>query len=427
MKEMVEAQREDPFCAKCVAYLKDGSLPDSPKECNFIVAHARLMGIHPSGALCHYWDTVGEYRRRVRRVQIVVPQSEAIKKKLLRWAHGAGTTAHLGSQKAFPILRSSYWWKNMFGDLVEFTRTCLTCQKQKNPHARLRARPGPCRPPIPDGPGHTVHIDALTIMGTTCVVMVDAFSRYPEVWISPRKNITGDMLCEALLTHWISKHGCMAVLVADSVRYQSAGSLPEFCDLLGIRLHNTTPFRPQANGSAESRVKTVKQLIRSLAHENPSKWKSMMSLALLVYRCSFHRSTGQTPFYLTHGREAVLPAKFSRAVESILQDTEIYNPGAYAVNLANRMREAFRVATHNIKKSRATLQHQALLPEYFSVGDRVLLFTPKVKKSTDLFHDSWSGDFIISRKISKIIHEIQRVDKPSDVRRVHVNRLKKRL
>ncbi|CAN0052377.1 unnamed protein product [Heterosigma akashiwo] len=433
VEEMLQAQANDPFCSKCIGYLKNATLPEDIKEANFITAHARVMGLHvvkqgeaPS-LLIHHWDTVGEFRRRIRRVQIVVPENEEMRNNILRWAHGAGTTGHMGAQKAFSVLRSGFWWRNMYASLVNYIRLCDRCQRLKNPVARLRVRARPCRRPMPRGVMDVLHLDGCVIAGTTVIVFVCAFSKYPEVYISPRKNMTGRMLGEAFLSKVVARYGLPRTVISDQVAFQKYGEFPELLRLLGVTQKWSIAHRPHSNGVVESKTKVLKSLIRSVAAENPARWKSMMPFCLLIYRCSFHRSIGTSPFYLMHGRLPNLPGRFSRTVDSLLQDVEVENPSAYAMNLAHRMQEAYRVATYNLNKNRNLLQHEALLPEFFAVGDRVLLYTPKVKVSTDIFKDTWCGDYQITRQISKVIMEIQRVDNPQEIKKVHVNRLKKKL
>ncbi|CAM9116754.1 unnamed protein product, partial [Heterosigma akashiwo] len=311
--EMVQAQVNDDFCGKCIEYLKEGALPEDVKEANFITAHARMMGLHaikegePPSLLTHHYDTVGEFRRRIRRVQIVVPENEEIRKKILRWAHGAGTTGHIGAQKAFSILRSAYWWRNMYASLVSYIRLCDSCQRMKDPVARLRVRARPCKRPMPRGVFDTVHLDGAVIAGTTVILFVCAFSKYPEVYISPKKDMTGRMLGEAFLSKVVARHGCPRVVVHDSVSYQKQGEFPELLRMLGVIQKPTIPFRPSSNGCAESKIKAIKSLLRSVAREHPSRWKSMMPFCLLIYRCTFHRSIGMSPFYMVHGRSPHLP------------------------------------------------------------------------------------------------------------------------
>jgi hypothetical protein len=219
-------------------------------------------------------------------------------------------------------------------------------------------------------------MDTFTVMKTTVMVFACAFSRYPEAHIFDRSPSSRDV-ADAFVRKVISRHGCPSKLYADGVSYQRFGDFPALCDRLGVQLLHTTSYNPALNGVIESKVKVIKQLIRSLAVEQPLHWNQMLPLALLVYRCSFHRGLGDTPHYLNTGRSCTLPGVLNRVVRNLLQETEVANPSAYAENLVAWMQEAYAVATHNLQGSSDLLNRQALLPEYFVVGDVVMLFTPK--------------------------------------------------
>jgi len=269
-------------------------------------------------------------------------------------------------------------------------------------------------------------MDCVTIMKCQIMLFVDAYSRYPEAHIFPG-HPNGREVAEAIVRKVISRWGTPQTIYCDSVNYQRFGDLPAMCERLGIALRHTSAFNPRANGMAESRCKSVKMLLKTIAFEHPQEWKSMIPLALMVYRCSFNRNTGETPSYLCTGRHCLLPGAFNRAVENLLQDTEVENPNAYAANLARRMRQAYEATDHNLRKSGEILQHQALLPDYFQAGEIVWLFTPRVKTSSSLFKDRWTGPYRIEQVISKVVMLLQNLERPNDRRKAHVSRLKRKL
>ncbi|CAM9548359.1 unnamed protein product, partial [Heterosigma akashiwo] len=277
---IIEAQEADRFCSSCINYLRQGTLPEDVKEASNIIAHARHMGM--SG---------GD--------QDVLDQQ--IRKDLLAWAHGFGCGGHVGASKTFALLRAHYWWRNAFQDVTNYIRSCDVCQRQKNPLGRLRARPGACQRPVPSGPWSVVHLDGCVIMKTHVMLFVCAYSRYPEAHIFSRPP-TGKDVAEALVRKVISRWGCPSTIYCDGASIQRFGDFPAMCSRLNIDLRHTTAYNPRLNGIIESKVAAIKALVRSLAFEHPRQWKQMLPLVLLIYRCSFNRNTGETPFYLNSGR-----------------------------------------------------------------------------------------------------------------------------
>ncbi|CAM9998772.1 unnamed protein product, partial [Heterosigma akashiwo] len=233
--------------------------------------------------------------------QVVIPEDQQIRKDLLAWAHGFGCGGHVGASKTFALLRAHYWWRNAFQDVTNYIRSCDVCQRQKNPLGRLRARPGACQRPVPSGPWSVVHLDGCVIAKTHVMLFVCAYSRYPEAHIFSRPP-TGKDVAEALVRKVISRWGCPSTIYCDGLPYSCFGDFPAMCSRLNIDLRHTTAYNPRSNGIIESKVAAIKALVRSLAFEHPHQWKQMLPLALLIYRCSFNRNTGETPFYLNSGR-----------------------------------------------------------------------------------------------------------------------------
>ena len=425
--DMQQAQANDLFCSQCISYLMHGTLPDEVSRANLIAAHARMMGLTGEpGLLVAHYDTVGEFRRRIRRVQLVVPEDEEIRTNLIKWAHSFGCGGHTGASKTFQLLRQHYWWRNSYHSVVAFVRRCTVCQLQKNPLARLRARPGVCRRPTPTAPWETIHIDACKIMGKDVMLFVCGFTRWPEAMVFEEPP-NGNSLSEALIRKVISRHGTPSEIFCDSVSYQASGTFRAFCARLNIRVRLTSAYQPTSNGLVESKVRMLKMLLRAVAFENPHCWRAMIPLALMVYRCSFNRNTGETPFFLNHGRDCTLPCAFNRAVENMLQETEVERPDVYAASLVRRVQEGCRVARRNLAKMRDVLMDQDLLPDYFQVGDEVMLFTPKVRTSSQIFRNAWSGPYRIQRAHSKVVMDLVHTQKPTDQRLAHVSRLKRKL
>ena len=258
------------------------------------------------------------------------------------------------------------------------------------------------------------------------MLFVCGFTRWPEAMVFEEPP-NGNSLSEALIRKVISRHGTPSEIFCDSASYQASGTFRAFCARLNIRVRLTSAYQPTSNGLVESKVRMLKMLLRAVAFENPHCWRAMIPLALMVYRCSFNRNTGETPFFLNHGRDCTLPCAFNRAVENMLQETEVERPDVYAASLVRRVQEGCRVARRNLAKMRDVLMDQDLLPDYFQVGDEVMLFTPKVRTSSQIFRNAWSGPYRIQRAHSKVVMDLVHTQKPTDQRLAHVSRLKRKL
>jgi hypothetical protein len=63
--------------------------------------------------------------------RLVVPQKEALKKKILDEAHMSRYSIHLGSTKMYHHLRQKFWWTWMKRETAHYVSECDTCTKVK--------------------------------------------------------------------------------------------------------------------------------------------------------------------------------------------------------------------------------------------------------------------------------------------------------
>ena len=76
----------------------------------------------------------------------------------------------------------------------------------------------------------------------------------------------------------------------------------------GIEHHKSSPYRPQANRAIEAANKNVKRILSKMV-KTYKDWSEYLSFALWGYKTIMRTATGQTPFLLVYGYEAVLPIK----------------------------------------------------------------------------------------------------------------------
>ncbi|XP_074297652.1 uncharacterized protein LOC141628400 [Silene latifolia] len=71
----------------------------------------------------------------------------------------------------------------------------------------------------------------------------------------------------------------------------------------------STPRNPQSNGQAESRNKIIVENLKKKLEEIGGKWAEELPLVLWADRTTPKVATGQTPFSLVFGAEAVIPSE----------------------------------------------------------------------------------------------------------------------
>ena len=96
------------------------------------------------------------------------------------------------------------------------------------------------------------------------------------------------------------------------------------CDRYGIQLYHSSPYYPQGNGQAEATNKTLIKILKKTCESHKfSDWPEKLINALWPYRTSIRTPTGQTPYALTFGMEAVLPYKLFLPSLRVQLDQEV--------------------------------------------------------------------------------------------------------
>ena len=150
---------------------------------------------------------------------------------------------------------------------------------------------------MPTAPGQRVFMLALTDYFTKWVE-VEAFAQVRDrevkhfIW----KNI-------------ICRFGIPKEIVTDNGSQFISQYFQSFCAEWGIQLSFSTPRYPQANGQAESTNKTIVNTLKKRLEKAKGRWADELPGVLWSYRTTAKTSTGETPFALTYGTEAVIPAE----------------------------------------------------------------------------------------------------------------------
>jgi len=97
----------------------------------------------------------------------------------------------------------------------------------------------------------------------------------------------------------------------------------QFVNQIGFKLLTSTPYYAQVNGQVEAANKGIITLIKKKVKENPKSWHKILNQALWAYQNSPKESTNTTPFRLTFGHDAVLPAEIRLRLTRIQRQCEI--------------------------------------------------------------------------------------------------------
>ena len=99
------------------------------------------------------------------------------------------------------------------------------------------------------------------------------------------------------------------MFVSDNRREFYNSAFREFCSELGIKNHYSLPAHPQTNGQVEVTNQSLLKIIKTWLEKAKGIWSDKLPSVLWLYRTTTRTPTGETPFRLAYGSEAVIPAE----------------------------------------------------------------------------------------------------------------------
>ena len=194
--------------------------------------------------------------------------------------------------------------------------------------------------------------------------------------------------------------------------------MAELCKQLGIKQLRTTSYHPQTDGAVERFNQTLGNMLTTHTHNNPKEWDEHLSYVVAAYNRTPHSSTGETPFFLLKGRDAIEPTDLRPPMRNrFLEDqNNVY---------AQQWQEAIELAKANLIIAQQRQKHyydRSLKECSFEPNDVVLLKILKTQKGK--FKLRWKGPYVVIEKLSNLNYLVRHQDDTYPVV-VPINRMRK--
>ena len=110
----------------------------------------------------------------------------------------------------------------------------------------------------------------------------------------------------ALLRGWISRFGIPCHITSDRGAQFTSALWAALGQILGITLHQTAAYHPQANGMVERLHRSLKTILR--AKLSGAGWMEDLPIALLALRTTFKEDLQLSAAELVYSQQLHLPA-----------------------------------------------------------------------------------------------------------------------
>ena len=171
------------------------------------------------------------------------------------------------------------------------------------------------------------------------VVGINYFTKWVEA--EALATITEKNIRSFVWRNIIYRYGIPRVIVSANGMQFDNSAFRDFCSELSIKNHYSSLVHPQANGQVEVTNQSFEGV--------KGIWPDKLPSVLWAYRTTTRTPIGETPFRLTYGTDAVIPAEVgltSYRVENYDEDKNEEN------------KEAFRLQLDLVDEVRATVEQR---------------------------------------------------------------------
>ncbi|XP_014506403.1 uncharacterized protein LOC106766164 [Vigna radiata var. radiata] len=300
-------------------------------------------------------------------------------------------------------LRAGFYWPTMEKDCQVFVAKCLACQKHGNIiHTPAVALTGIVSPwpfaqwgmdivgPFPTGRSQLKFL----------LVAVDYFTKWVEA--EPLANISASQV-QKFVWKLICRFGLPKYIITDNGRQFIDKKLVAFYKELGITPLTSSVEHPQTNGQVEAMNKVIVQELKKKLGEAKGAWVDELQQVLWGYRCSPHSATGESPFNLTYGSDAMLPVEVGenalrRNIDNLEQNEEHLRSN---LDILPERRHMAAVQLEAHKRLIARRYNTKVKPRQFIEGDLVWRRTGEVRKDPThgKLSPNWEGPFKIKESL----------------------------
>ena len=180
--------------------------------------------------------------------------------------------SHQGVEKTKQLARQSIFWPGMSRQIEDMIPKCPKCLRNRDSNQKEPLQPHQ----LPSRPWERVATDLFDFKGRPHLIVVDYYSRYPEV--AELQNTRAATVISKMKS-FFSHHGIPTEVVSDSGTQYTAEEFQSFAKTYGFIHTIISPRYPQSGGLHEKTVQTVKNMLLKC-----NETKQDPYLALLQYR-----------------------------------------------------------------------------------------------------------------------------------------------
>nr|GEY34697.1 reverse transcriptase domain-containing protein [Tanacetum cinerariifolium] len=296
----VVEEEGDTWMTPLFKYLMDGTLPADVKKARAIKQKSWRFDV--VNEILYKKSILGPWLRCVGPFQA---------NYVLREIHEGSCSMHAGTRSVMAkALLTGYYWPTMNRD----ARTLIRAYQDFQVHKPVLRNPQQKLTPITSSwPFYKWGIDIagpfLKGLGKFkfLIVAMDYFTKWIKA--KPVTTITGNQIKKFTWDNVVCRFGLHGEIILDNGKQFRDDPFKDWCEKLCIRQHFASVKHPQTNGLVERANHSLGEGIKARLDARIKNWIEELPHVLWAHRTMIKSSNNDTPFSLTYGTEAVIPAE----------------------------------------------------------------------------------------------------------------------
>ncbi|KAL2246121.1 UNVERIFIED_CONTAM: hypothetical protein Sindi_2880300 [Sesamum indicum] len=305
---------------------------------------------------------------------------------VMREIHEGSSGNHSGARSlAQKIVRQGYYRPTLVKDSKELVKKCESCQK----YASLIHQP-------------TTSMEPVKIACPFDQWEIDIVGPFPPAQ-AQKKFIIVAVEC---FIKWVEVEAVAKISEKEVINFIWKNIICRF-GIPRIFISDNAAVNPQANGQMEVTNRTILQHLKTRL-ENKGSWVDELPGVLWAYRTTPRTATGETPFCLVYGTEAIIPAEIGDESQRVA----IYDPRtnqeerSFDLTVIEEKRDAVYARILHHKGLMMKSHDRRLRPRQLQVGDLVLKKVEASKHVAKL-EPPWEGPYKVIEIRKKGTYKLQ--------------------
>lgn len=236
------------------------------------------------------------YRIRYTQTEVKNIQAKTEQEEIIIKFH---KRAHRNANENRQQIIKEFYFPKMSSKIKNLVKQCSTCKENK--YERHPNKPILKPTPIPEYPGHILHIDIYSTEKHLILTAIDKFSKFAQARVLRTKAIED---VRKPLRELLFFFGVPKCIVIDGEKSLNSASITFMMqDQLNIDIYKTPAYKSEVNGQVERFHLTLTEIMRCLKTDNSHRsFEELLERSVYEYNCTIHTTTQRKPIELFYGR-----------------------------------------------------------------------------------------------------------------------------